>query len=72
MLAEIRGDKALRRIPVVVLTSSQTHWEALKAENLFVESYLVKPVDTAQFARVVKSLRKFLLADVDHAAVMEG
>ena len=64
MLAEIRGDKGLRRIPVVVLTSSLAHWEALKEENLFVESYLVKPVDRVQFARVVKSLRKYLLADV--------
>ncbi len=64
VLAEVRGDKALRRIPVVILTASQGHWEALKGENLFVESYLVKPVDTKQFARVVKSLRKYLLSDV--------
>ena len=64
VLAEIRADKELRRIPVVVLTSSQAHWEMLKDENLFVESYLVKPVDQGQFNGVVKSLRKYLLADV--------
>ena len=64
VLAEIRADKELRRIPVVVLTSSLAHWEMLKDENLFVESYLVKPVDQAQFNGVVKSLRKYLLADV--------
>ena len=56
--------KQLRRIPVVVLTSSQTQWEVLKGENLFVESYLVKPLDPARFNAVVKSLRKYLLADV--------
>ncbi len=64
VLAEIRADKDLRRIPVVVLTSSQAHWEMLKDEDLFVESYLVKPVDRGQFSGVVKSLRKYLLADV--------
>jgi CheY-like chemotaxis protein len=64
VLAEIRADVALRRLPVVVLTSSQAHWEVLKEEHLFVESYLIKPVDTEEFNRVVKSLRKYLLADV--------
>ena len=64
VLAEIRDDKELRRIPVVVLTSSQTQWEVLKSENLFVESYLIKPLDQARFSAVVKSLRKYLLADV--------
>ena len=64
VLGEIRADKELRRIPVVVLTSSLAHWEMLKEENLFVESYLIKPVDRAQFNGVVKSLRKYLLADV--------
>jgi CheY-like chemotaxis protein len=64
VLAEIRQDKQVRRIPVVVLTSSQTQWEVLKGENLFVESYLVKPLDPVRFNAVVKSLRKYLLADV--------
>ena len=64
VLSEIRADKRLRRIPVVVLTASQSHWDILKSENLFVESYLVKPVDRQQFARVVKTLRKYMLSDV--------
>ena len=64
VLAQIRSDRELRRIPVVVLTASQTHWELLKDEHLFVESYLVKPVDREQFHQVVKSLRKFMLSDV--------
>ena len=49
---------------MIVLTASQAHWEILKDENLFVESYLTKPVDPEQFNRVVKSLRKFMLSDV--------
>jgi two-component system, chemotaxis family, response regulator Rcp1 len=64
VLKDLREDKELRRIPVVVLTASQAHWEALKDENLFVESYLVKPVEREQFSAVVKSLRKYMLSDV--------
>ncbi len=64
VLADVRSDPALRRIPVVVLTTSQAHWEILKQENLFVESYLLKPLDRDQFNAVVKSLRKYMLADV--------
>jgi two-component system, chemotaxis family, response regulator Rcp1 len=64
VLAEIRADVGLRRLPVVVLTASQAHWEILTDEHLFVESYMVKPVDREQFNCVVKSLRRFLLSDI--------
>ncbi len=64
VLTEVRAEKSLCRIPVVVLTSSRTHREILKSENLHVEDYLVKPVDVQQFIGVVKSLRKYLLNDV--------
>jgi two-component system, chemotaxis family, response regulator Rcp1 len=64
ILAEIKKDERLARVPVVVLTSSRTHQQILQSENLHVESYLTKPVDRAQFDGVVKSLRKFMLSDV--------
>ena len=64
VLAEVKADPELERVPVVVLTSSSTHREVLKSENLHVESYLIKPVDVKQFIDVIKSLRKYLLADV--------
>jgi chemotaxis family two-component system response regulator Rcp1 len=64
ILQKVRADEKLERIPVVVLTASQTHLQILKSENLRVENYLNKPVDLAEFSRVVKSLRKFMLADV--------
>jgi two-component system response regulator len=63
-LAEVRADQRLQQIPVVVLTASTIHREVLKSEDLHVEDYLIKPVDVQQFLTVVKSLRKFLLADV--------
>ena len=61
VLAEVRSDDELRRIPVVVLTASETHWQILKDENLYVENYLVKPVDRLHFYEIVKSLRRHLL-----------
>jgi CheY-like chemotaxis protein len=64
VLAEVRGDDRLSIVPVVVLTSSHTHQDILQSENLRVESYLTKPVDLEQFYSVVKSLRKYMLADV--------
>jgi two-component system, chemotaxis family, response regulator Rcp1 len=64
VLAQIKADETLARIPVVILTSSPTHREILEQENLHVESYLTKPVDFDQFRSVVKSLRKYMLADV--------
>jgi two-component system, chemotaxis family, response regulator Rcp1 len=64
ILAEIKVDERLARIPVVVLTSSRTHQEILESENLHVESYLTKPVDRPHFDGVVKSLRKYMLSDV--------
>jgi chemotaxis family two-component system response regulator Rcp1 len=64
VLTEIKADEQLQRVPVVVLTVSAAHREILKNENLHVESYLLKPVDLDQFMGVVKSLRRFMLADV--------
>lgn len=64
VLAEIRGEEQLQRVPVVVLTASASQEEVLKSENLRVESYLVKPVDLERFVGVVKSLRRYLLSDV--------
>jgi CheY-like chemotaxis protein len=64
VLLKVRADEKLERIPVVVLTASLTHLKILQSENLRVESYLNKPVDLAEFSRVVKSLRKYMLADV--------
>ncbi len=64
VLAEIRGDAELCRIPVVVLTASLAQGQILKDQNLRAEDFLSKPVDHEHFHRVVKSLRKFMLSDV--------
>jgi two-component system, chemotaxis family, response regulator Rcp1 len=64
LLLKIKADQRLKSIPVVVLTGSMTHLQILRGENLNVENYLNKPIDLAEFNRVVKSLRKFMLSDV--------
>ena len=64
VLAEIRADQGLCRLPVVVLTASHVDAEGLKSDTLHVESYLTKPVDLEEFISVVRSLRKYILADV--------
>jgi two-component system, chemotaxis family, response regulator Rcp1 len=64
VLAEIKAHQRLVDVPVVVLTSSATHQQILLAENLHVQSYLIKPIDHDHFKGVVKSLRKYMLSDV--------
>lgn len=64
VLAEVKADPDLSTIPVVVLTVSPTHEEVLRSEQLHVESYLTKPVNWDRFVAVIKSLRRYLLADV--------
>lgn len=61
VLAEIKGDKHLHRIPVVILTSSQAEQDILKAYDLNANAYVTKPVDLEQFITVVKSIEDFWL-----------
>ena len=59
VLAEIRADESLRRIPVVVLTTSQDEEDIIKAYNLNANCYITKPVELEQFFKVVKSIVEF-------------
>lgn len=59
VLAEIRADQVLRRIPVVILTTSQAEEDIIKAYNLCANCYISKPVDFDQFIKIVKSIEDF-------------
>ncbi len=59
VLAEIKADQALRRIPVVILTTSQAEEDIIKAYNLCANCYISKPVDFDQFIKIVKSIEDF-------------
>ena len=59
VLAEIKQDPDLRRIPVVIMTSSDDEKDILAAYNLHVNCYVTKPVDLDQFIAVVKTIEHF-------------
>lgn len=61
VLAEMKEDPDLRRIPVVILTTSQAEQDIVKAYDLHVNCYINKPVDLDQFLQVVKSIEDFWL-----------
>jgi CheY-like chemotaxis protein len=64
VLAEVKADDSLKRIPVVVLTISRAEEDIVKSYGLNANCYINKPVDLAQFLRVVKSIEDFWLTIV--------
>jgi CheY-like chemotaxis protein len=64
VLAEIKADPDLRRIPVVVLTTSSSEEDILKIYDLHANCYITKPVDLEQFMGVVKSIEDFWVSVV--------
>lgn len=64
VLAEIKADEYLRKIPVVILTTSSAEEDVLKAYNLHANCYITKPIDLNQFLKVVKSIEDFWLSIV--------
>lgn len=59
VLEEIKNDENLKRIPIVVLTTSKAEQDILKTYNLHANCYITKPVDLDQFITVVKSIEEF-------------
>lgn len=64
VLAVIKRDDVLRRIPVVVLTTSQAEEDILKAYDLNANCYISKPVHLDQFITVIRSIKDFWLTVV--------
>ena len=64
VLAEIKADENLKRIPVVVLTISNAEQDILKAYDLNANCFITKPVDLSQFISVVRSIEDFWLSIV--------
>jgi hypothetical protein len=64
VLAEIQADPGLRRIPVVVLTTSEAEPGVPRSDDLFANGYITKPVELDQFLQVVKSINDFWLTVV--------
>ena len=61
VLQEIKKDDTLKRIPVVILTTSKAEEDVLKTYNLHANCYVTKPVDLEKFITVVQSIDRFWL-----------
>lgn len=59
VLEEIKSDEDLRRIPVVILTTSDDERDILATYNLHANCYITKPVDLSQFISIVRSIQNF-------------
>lgn len=61
VLEDIKSHDRLKRIPVVILTTSQSEQDILESYQLNANAYVTKPVDLEQFLDVVKSIEGFWL-----------
>ena len=60
-LAEIKADKMLEIIPLVVMTASTAEADVLRAQQLKANSYIAKPVEFMKFLEVVRGVEEFYL-----------
>lgn len=59
VLEDIKNDPELRRIPVIVLTTSEAEQDVAMAYDLCASCYITKPVDFSQFVKVLKEIDRF-------------
>lgn len=59
VLTQMRADERLRRVPVVILSSSREETDLARSWDLGVNAYVIKPVDAAQFFEAVRTLGTF-------------
>jgi chemotaxis family two-component system response regulator Rcp1 len=64
VLSEVKSDPGLKRIPVVVLTTSEAEQDILTTYELHANWYIIKPIGLDQFITVVKSILDFWLTVV--------
>lgn len=59
LLEIVKNDKDLRRIPIVILTISESDKDVLQSYDLQANAYVRKPIDLDQFIKVVQSIENF-------------
>ena len=64
VLKELKADPVLKKIPVVVLTTSAADTDVLRCYDLGANCYITKPVDFEQFQRIIKVIDEFWLTIV--------
>ena len=70
VLRQIKSDAALKRIPVVVLTSSREEFDVSRSYDIGVNGYVVKPVNFNEFIDAVKTVGAFwaIVNEVPHVS----
>jgi CheY-like chemotaxis protein len=64
VLADVKGDPDLRRIPIVVLTTSEAEEDVLRSYDLHANAYVTKPVDFDRFVEVIRQIDEFFISVV--------
>ena len=65
VLEEIKSDQDMRRIPVIVLTSSDSEKDINRAYDLHANSYIIKPIDLDRLVKVIELLKTFWFTIVE-------
>jgi CheY-like chemotaxis protein len=64
VLEEVKADPELRRIPIVVLTTSEADEDVLRSYDLHANAYVTKPVDFDRFVEVIRQIDEFFISVV--------
>lgn len=64
VLKEVKADDDMKRIPIVIITSSKAEQDIVRSYNLHANCYVTKPVDLHQFLEVVRAVEDFWLTIV--------
>jgi CheY-like chemotaxis protein len=64
VLAEVKADPRLKRVPIVILTTSQSEPDILQAYDTHANSYITKPMDYEKFQAAIKAIESFWLSVV--------
>jgi|SRR6185312_12613086 len=59
VLADIKTDKALKSIPIIILTTSGAEQDIMNTYAHHANCYIVKPIDLKQFVKVIRSIEEF-------------
>jgi len=64
VLEEVKNDPDLRRIPIVVLTTSEAEEDVMRSYDLHANAYVTKPVDFDRFVEVIRQIDEFFISVV--------
>lgn len=64
VLAQIKSDDSLKVIPVIILTTSESEHDILRAYKLHANCYLAKPIDLDDFIKIITQIREFWLKSI--------